>query len=151
MASSKTCFKCNRTLPKTAFYKHPMMADGLLGKCKKCTKTDTRINRRNHLEYYRAYDSDRAQQQHRKKLSTENTARNRKEIKGYQAAHSAVSRNIRNGKLVKLACQMCGSRQNVHAHHDDYSLPLDVMWLCAEHHKARHAFLDFMETKDDIS
>ena len=26
----------------------------------------------------------------------------------------------------------------VHAHHEDYDYPLDVIWLCPIHHKARH-------------
>lgn len=144
MASSKTCFKCNRTLPRTEFYKHSMMGDGLLGKCKECTKTDSRLNRRNHIEYYRSYDRKRASSPNRKNLSRLNTKRVRKEIKGYQAAHNAVARAIRSGRIVKSPCQMCGSRQNIHAHHDDYFLPLNVMWLCSEHHQARHAFLDYL-------
>lgn len=38
---TKICFKCNRELPVTEFYKHSRMADGYLGKCKHCTRADT--------------------------------------------------------------------------------------------------------------
>lgn len=38
----KTCFKCFKSLPFTEFYKHPAMGDGYLGKCKDCTKADTK-------------------------------------------------------------------------------------------------------------
>jgi hypothetical protein len=38
----KQCFKCGRTLSKKEFYAHKGMADGLLGKCKSCTKADVR-------------------------------------------------------------------------------------------------------------
>lgn len=33
MDSLKTCFKCGLTKSALEFYRHPMMADGRLGKC----------------------------------------------------------------------------------------------------------------------
>jgi hypothetical protein len=36
----KTCFKCGVPQPLKAFYKHPKMGDGHLGKCITCTKKD---------------------------------------------------------------------------------------------------------------
>jgi hypothetical protein len=33
---------------------------------------------------------------------------------------------------------VCGTQDRVQAHHEDYSRPLDVVWLCPTHHKARH-------------
>lgn len=45
---------------------------------------------------------------------------------------------IRSGALVRQACEVCGDGRT-QAHHDDYSKPLDVRWLCHEHHREWHA------------
>lgn len=53
------------------------------------------------------------------------------------AAQSKVSDAIRRGKLVRQPCEVCGA-ESAEAHHDDYSKPLDVRWLCKEHHRLHH-------------
>lgn len=52
-------------------------------------------------------------------------------------AHSLVGSAIRSGKLSPEPCEVCGDVK-VHGHHCDYDKPLDVMWLCAEHHALWH-------------
>lgn len=54
-----------------------------------------------------------------------------------RSAHKLVEMALLSKRLVKQPCERCGC-ENVHAHHDDYSLPLDVTWLCPLHHAARH-------------
>lgn len=53
-------------------------------------------------------------------------------------AHSKLNNSIRDKKISKGKCRDCGSK-NVHAHHSDYSKPLDVIWLCPLHHKKIHS------------
>ena len=44
---------------------------------------------------------------------------------------------IKAGRLVRQPCEICGS-EHVQAHHDDYSQPLKVRWLCTRHHADYH-------------
>ena len=44
---------------------------------------------------------------------------------------------IKSGKLTRQSCEKCGNVKT-HAHHDDYSKPLDVRWLCHACHMAHH-------------
>jgi hypothetical protein len=52
------------------------------------------------------------------------------------AAREAVQKAIRKGLLTEQPCEECGAKAQ--AHHEDYSKPLDVIWLCPIHHKKRH-------------
>jgi len=64
----------------------------------------------------------------------------RRKGSAFVACNRAVGNAIRDGRLNRGPCEVCGSRESVEGHHEDYSKPLDVRWLCREHHKALHAF-----------
>lgn len=49
-------------------------------------------------------------------------------------AHRIVYVAVRNGSLKKGPCEVCGETKIVHAHHEDYSKPLEIKWLCPFHH-----------------
>lgn len=50
-----------------------------------------------------------------------------------------MARNaIRSGMIQKQPCEVCGIDNDVEAHHDDYSKPLDIRWLCTKHHAEHH-------------
>lgn len=55
------------------------------------------------------------------------------------AAGNAVRRALKRGDLVRQPCEVCGTTHQIDAHHDDYSKPLDVRWLCRSHHRLHHA------------
>ena len=46
--------------------------------------------------------------------------------------------SIRAGILIKGICEVCGTNENIEAHHDDYAKPLDIRWLCRKHHREHH-------------
>lgn len=133
----KKCFKCGLEKPLSEFYKHKMMADGHLNKCKECTKRDVALHRKDNIEKIREYDRGRAKLPHRVALRTENAADYRKRFPERAKANAAVARALRDGRLKKLPCFLCG-QTDVEGHHPDYSRPIDVVWLCTKHHRDIH-------------
>jgi len=134
----KTCFKCNKEKPLRDFYAHPSMRDGHLGKCKLCCQTYEKTKRLIDPSV-RERDNKRSNDPVRQALRRLNSAKwilNNPD--GYKA-HNAVSNAVRDGKITRGACEVCGGK--AHAHHDDYARPLDVRWLCALHHQRHHAAL----------
>lgn len=130
----KTCFKCGVSKPRSEFYAHPNMADGLLGKCKECTKTDVRKRRRENPAV-QAYDRERGS-----RSNPEYLRRYREKYPQAYKAQNAMRYAIKAGKLINPdKCENCGSTFRVEGHHDDYLKPLDVRWLCSLCHKRHHA------------
>lgn len=57
--------------------------------------------------------------------------------------YRAVKRALKSGELVRpKSCERCGGGKRIAAHHDDYSKPLQVQWLCSSCHGKRHAELE---------
>lgn len=146
----KTCFKCGVQKPLDDFYRHGKMSDGRMGKCKECTCADVRRNRLEKVEQYRDYDKARAMRPDRVQARKEYIATEQGKISRQKAlakyadsfpdrrmAHYAVSNAIRDGRLFKMPCMICGA-EKVEGHHPDYSRPLDVVWLCNPHHREAH-------------
>lgn len=130
----KTCFKCHRELEHDQFYVHRYMADGRLGKCKECTKRDVTEHRRDNHAAVCAYDRARAKTPERKANVREYAKNSRARSPEKYRARYMVSIAIRDGKLKRLPCRVCSS-PDAEAHHTDYSMPLDVDWLCFNCHR----------------
>lgn len=142
----KKCFACGLHLPISEFYKHPKMADGRLGKCKVCQRDAVNKNREKNLERFRSYDQERSKLPHRKISNFEISTKWRKADPRRMRCHNAVARALRAGRLHKEPCERCGELK-VHAHHDNYDEPLNIMWLCQPCHKVRHKELDALNKK----
>ena len=134
MNKSKKCFKCKVELPLSDFYKHKLMKDGRLNKCKACAKKDAMNYRLDNIDRIRAYDRKRGNRQSRDYLVAYRAAYPNK----YRAV-GIVNHAVRDGRLFKEPCEVCGAEISVHAHHDDYLKPLNIRWLCAVHHGQWHA------------
>ena len=135
MDDLKTCFKCNIPKPRADFYKHPRMADGLLGKCKECTKRDSRTRLQEKRPAVARYERERNQTPGRRAKTLEYQRRRRKHDPEKYKARTALGNALRDGRVIRGPCGVCGTTLRVQGHHHDYSKPLDVRWLCFKHHR----------------
>lgn len=53
-------------------------------------------------------------------------------------ARSYANVYLKRGKIEKKPCSVCGSDRS-EMHHDDYSKPLNITWLCRICHENNHA------------
>lgn len=137
----KICFCCQRSLPLASFYKHPMMADGHLGKCKECQRANSKKNYHKNFKARRRYEKARNQSPERKEKVRKYTAAYRKRNPDKYRARTAVHNALRDGKLLRRPCEECGCKKT-QAHHHDYSKPLEVRWLCFKCHKLEHGHIN---------
>ena len=104
-------------------------------KCSKCKRANDRIYSRKYREdnpEWKKMDNKRNSE-----LMSELVKKyNKKYPERYKAVHQ-LNRAIRTGKLERKPCIVCENPKS-QGHHQDYSKPLEVIWLCAKHHKAVH-------------
>ena len=55
---------------------------------------------------------------------------------------------VRQGKIKKLPCEVCGHEKS-QGHHPDYSKPLEAIWLCQVHHQKKHQELRATHAEED--
>lgn len=94
-----------------------------------------------HLEDIRAYyQTERGQQSKRRQ-----SVRQREIAPTKVAARSAVNHAVRDGRLTRHPCEICGHRPSQAHHPFGYEPPMDmaVWWLCAEHHRGIHSYDPF--------
>lgn len=150
----KICRTCKKELTLDNFYSEHRAPDGLQCHCKACRSIEASDRRK-------ARSSERVKRDRERELNYrfENKERTRLAVKKSKQknrnGHASYNRNdyqrrklevsvrnktnlaIRLGKLIRKPCKYCGNLK-VHAHHTDYSKPLQVEWLCSAHHAAWH-------------
>lgn len=134
---TKACRKCGVTKSIDDFYVHKMMADGHLSFCKECVKARVAAHREANLEAIQAYDRARYQEPGRHARSYQHAKSTRARHPEKARARTALRRAVKSGAVKREPCKVCGSRR-VQGHHEDYSKPLDVVWLCFKHHMEVH-------------
>lgn len=145
-----TCKVCGVTDDADEFYK------GVTSRCKECHKAKVKENRQEKADYYKQYDAYRfkndpkVKARHKRYQSTPSGKDAMRKARWKwinkkpeaRAAHIILGNAVRDGMVIKpKICTNCGctpKKRNMHAHHHDYSLPLDVTWLCSECHYKTH-------------
>ncbi len=109
MLKTFNCCLCKKRKKPDKFYKNKSRWSGLSSRCKDCQKI-----------LFKKYE-------HRKRKDP-------LKVKARLKLNDYVNR----GKVIKENCEVCGSCKKVEGHHDDYSKPLEVRWLCQKHHNEHH-------------
>lgn len=134
----KPCCDCSKEKAPSEFYR---MANGNpAGVCKDCHKVRMKVRRLTN-PYVQEYDRLRAKTPEHREHSNRISAQWRKDHPEAYKAQTAVGNAVRDRRLEKGPCSICGTEKHVHAHHKNYAKPLDIIWLCAKcHHRVHAAF-----------
>jgi len=139
----KVCFKCGQEKELSEFYPHKQMGDGYLGKCKDCTKSDTKKRTENLLlnpefvekersrgreKYYRLY------QKNKRPLFKLTKAESTKK---YQLAFPEKR------KAHIMAQRIKSPIKGLEKHHWSYKEEhwMDIIWLSRKDHAKAHRFI----------
>ncbi len=143
----KICHRCRKEKPLNDF--GASTKDGFQRWCRMCKREYDHDNRARFRE--RALCGQRAwRKRNPDRLPTYNTKagkQRRKEHPDRVQCRNITASAIRGGLLVRQPCEKCGDT-NSQAHHDDYSEPLQVRWLCRKHHDKHHQYERRNEYRD---
>jgi ribosomal protein S27AE len=133
----KTCNKCGAEKELAEFYLDAKAPDGRRPDCRDCNKARARAR------YYAKHDEIMAAEA-RRRQRPEHREKNRlyrqQSDKRYPEkcrARVKLHRAVDAGLIAKLPCHKCG-HPVAQAHHEDYSRPLDVEWICVKCHAKEH-------------
>lgn len=129
--SSKVCTKCRNALTDSEFYAHCRNRDGLQSRCKVCERVAnaayqrTPEGRAKHClwskNYYKTPKGREARLRYKQWYQERYPER--------LLAERSLNRAVESGEIERQPCWVCGA-EPAQGHHDDYSKPLEVRWLC---------------------
>ena len=138
----KKCTECQIEKEESEFHKDRSRYDGLDSRCKECKKIRNRWYRLKHEKYFKDYRRNN----YEKYKDTFRSSfkdwyyRNKNKTKSHHILNYAIFKN----EIERKPCAIC-KKSDAHAHHDDYSKPLAVDWLCRDCHGLWHQLLNEWE------
>lgn len=146
----RTCLKCGELKSADMFYARPEGRDGLRKECKECFKAASAATYHRKIRDVSWKLAERQRNRQRTRMDRAagrkppDNESSRASHKLYyvryperKLAHAKTNAAVKAMKLARQPCEECGA-QKTDAHHDDYSKPLDVRWLCRLCHAAHH-------------
>jgi len=149
--TTRECTKCGKTKLLTEFYRAKRGKYGRCSQCPDCFKAYNEANRPKIQAYFKKLHLERrndpayraivrkAGQRFDAKQGPDSDWRIR------HRATAKVAYALRMGRLERGPCERCGAIHGIdgveiEGHHDDYSKPLEVRWLCKmpchiDHHR----------------
>jgi transposase-like protein len=134
------CPTCEGWFPAERYYATDKNWNGIGGQCRRCHVEGTIRTRdpvktadtgREHMR--RARRANPAKFRERERLAS--IDRRGPEVR----ARTLLNAAVRAGKIVRpKECESCGAEGRIHGHHEDYSQPLSVRWLCTVCHGEVH-------------
>lgn len=115
----KSCSRCHAFKTLAEFDHSRASRDGRHHRCKQCDR-----------------------ERDRQRLANGSLSRSNRRWQAHHPAavkaHRILQAAVRRGEVQRGPCVACG-KPSAHGHHDNYSKPLDVTWLChachVEHHR----------------
>jgi hypothetical protein len=135
----KTCCGCEKKKPFTQFYKRKGRETPFYYsyKCKECARKDVRETYQKNIGKRHQYEKQRAKKPARREQAKQIMLRYGLNNPGKQRARQRLGNAIRDGRIRRKPCEVCGDAK-AQGHHPDYRKPLDVRWLCFIHHRQTH-------------
>ena len=142
--TEKTCNKCCKAKPLAEFHikrKHP---DGLAYICKDCSRLYAEeYNKKNRVKgYWRNRNWRLANPEKANAMCRKYRQKGKRPAQEYDKKRRAVNKlnhEIHAGRITRPShCSQCNARGLIEGHHEDYSKPLDVIWLCKQCHWKIH-------------
>lgn len=126
------CSTCKRLWPEAAFAKNKSTPNGLQNHCARCQRAYDKVAGYIPRAHLSLWDLAR-----RRRWSAEQRERDAGEV---TRCRNALTRAVKSGKIQRPdTCSDCGKGScQIQGHHEDYSKPLDVIWLCRVCHGRLH-------------
>jgi hypothetical protein len=137
----KRCRTCREAKSLANFAAHNTSRDGRRAHCRECLITGRKVL----VIEGPAERAKRAERQARPAWQRSHRAALERYAERYpkaEAARRITAAAIRAGRIERAAhCQAagCTETRNLEGHHHDYAQPLEVLWVCAAHHRQGHA------------